>query len=811
MPRRNKVEVIIEGKDKATGPIKVVGKALAGLGGIAATAAGTFAGNLLSGAVGQLQELGRAAVGVGAQALQMGADFEYAMASMGAAAKSDISEGVTSLEELHDAAIAVGGDTRLLGVSATGAADSIIGLYKAGLDASQIFGDLNAFMNEGAELGGVLRASIDLAAATQLDMVQASDLAATTLATFGLSAEEIGPAMDNFVKAADASVAEVEDLAAAIANVGPTMAAFGIPLEDVNNALAVLSTRGIAGSEAGTALKSMFTNMMRPTNQVKGALAALGVNIYDTEGAMLSMPEIIGQFERALYGVNEVMVEVGGRTKDQQDELDRLTKMYGKAQQSLADYEAGIKGAGMSEKARAKKIAALRDQMVALEGEMAPLNAIQGEMVKTTRTLTEAQRNQYIQTIFGTFGMKAANTLLTEGVEGWTDMADETARATGTQAQAAAKAATLSGMMEALEGTIETVKIQIGEALLPVGKELIAWFSEMVDQHGPALVEWIGTAIPMAIQTLATFWTSTLLPALQVAGAYIVDTVIPTIAQITGWLRDNLPGALQIASAYWTGVLLPAVQVVAVFFKETLLPAIQTAITFVQSTVLPIFQAIYDWFIMNWPLISAVFQTAWTVISAVIQSVVEVIVGQVWPQLQEAFVAIQEAMASLGISWTEVWSAIQIAVGIVAAAIGAILLALIAAIAGVANGISAAIMPIVQGFMLMKEGAITAFTGLVQFFTGIWTLIQGLFTANGQMMEAGWQALWQGIVNIFMGVTGVLAGLIQTTMGSILAFLGGFVEGVIGFFTNLYTALVGGSIIPDLVTAMLALFTDMVT
>jgi TP901 family phage tail tape measure protein len=223
MPRRNKVEVIIEGKDKATGPIKVVGKALAGLGGIAATAAGTFAGNLLSGAVGQLQELGRAAVGVGAQALQMGADFEYAMASMGAAAKSDISEGVTSLEELHDAAIAVGGDTRLLGVSATGAADSIIGLYKAGLDASQIFGDLNAFMNEGAELGGVLRASIDLAAATQLDMVQASDLAATTLATFGLSAEEIGPAMDNFVKAADASVAEVEDLAAAIANVGPTM------------------------------------------------------------------------------------------------------------------------------------------------------------------------------------------------------------------------------------------------------------------------------------------------------------------------------------------------------------------------------------------------------------------------------------------------------------------------------------------------------------------------------------------------------------------------------------------------------------
>jgi TP901 family phage tail tape measure protein len=732
MPKRNTVEVIIKGIDKASGPIKVVGSALAGLGGIATTAAGTFAGNLLTGAVDQLQNLGMAAIGVGAEALQMGKDFEFAMASMSAAAKSDISEGVTSLEELHDAAIAVGGDTRLLGVSATGAADSIIGLYKAGLNAADIFGDLNGYMNEGAQLGGVLRASIDLAAASELDMVQASDLAATTLATFGLTAEEIGPAMDNFVKAADASVAEVEDLAAAMVNVGPTMAAFGIPLEDVNNALAVLSTRGIAGSEAGTALKSMFTNMMRPTDQVKDSLAALNVSLYDSEGAMRTMPDIIGQFQQALFGANEVMVETGGRTKAQQDALDRLAKMYGKTKQSLADYEAGIKGAGMTEKARAKKIADLLKQLSALEGQMGPLNAIQGTMTKSTRELTEAQRNQYIQTIFGTFGMKAANTLLAEGVEGWDAMAAATEAATGTQEQAASKAATLAGMMEALEGTIETVKIQIGEALIPVAKELVTWFSEMVDQYGPALVEWIGAAIPAAIQTLAAFWTSTLLPAIQIVGAYIQTVVIPILAQVVGWVRDNLPTALQLASEYWTNVLLPAIQTAIGYFQTNVVPVIQMA---VQA-----FTALSQWVIANMPMIQETFMMVWTTIQNALTMVagdtvpfVLMLFQQVADWFTENMPLIQETVETVLTAIQEFWTA--------------------------------------HGEQIMNALTVT-WEAIKLIISEALNIILTTFTLIMQLITGDWQGAWTSIQEILMSILTIIVAAITASLEIIAAYIG---------------------------------------
>ena len=60
-------------------------------------------------------------------------------------------------------------------------------------------------------------------------------------------AEFVNEAMDNFVKAADASVAEVGDLKEALSNIGPDAARLGFSIEDVNTALALLSTRGIRG------------------------------------------------------------------------------------------------------------------------------------------------------------------------------------------------------------------------------------------------------------------------------------------------------------------------------------------------------------------------------------------------------------------------------------------------------------------------------------------------------------------------------------------------------------------------------------
>ena len=331
------------GAEKAAGGFNFLGSVVTGVSTAIATAA-------IDAVVG----LGKAMVQLGADSIDVAADFQSSMARLSIAAN----DPALAMEDLQEIALAVGGDTRLLGVSASGAAEAMTGLYKAGLTTTDIFGDVNGFMEEGAELGGALRAAIDLAAATQLDMVEASDLAAVSMATFGFQAEEMGMstsdfatfALDNFIRAADASVAEVEDLAEAVRNVGPQAAAMGFGIDEVNTALGLLSTRGITGATAGTNLNSMLTNLQRDTPKVTETLDELGVSLFDDEGNFLSLVDIIGQFQ------------------------------------------------------------------VSMEG------------------MTEAQRNQIALTVAGSFGQKAFNTLVGEGVEGWVGMTDAMENATGMQA-----------------------------------------------------------------------------------------------------------------------------------------------------------------------------------------------------------------------------------------------------------------------------------------------------------------------------------------------------------------------------------------
>lgn len=480
----------MEGKTGRVGG--VLGKALGGIGKVAAgaMAVGLAAGAAAVGAVGLAI----------AKAIPLAADFQSQLVGLQLAAR----ESGMSFSELHDLALAVGGDVRLLGVSATGAADAMTGLYKAGLTTTEIFGDVNAYMEEGAELGGALRAAIDLAAATELDMVQASDLAAVALSTFGGEleteaerAEFVATALDDMVRAADASVAEVSDLAAALTNAGPVMAQYGYGVEEVNTALALLSTRGIKGAEAGTALRSMMTNMLRPTKTVTGALEELNVSLYDQEGQLKPLNTIIGEFQASLAGV------------------------------------------------------------------------------------TEEQRNQYVTTIAGTYGMRAMNTLLAEGTEGWDAMREATASAAGIQEQAAARAKTFAGRMEALRGTVETLKIGIGEAFLPVLTDLMGRFSELVSEHGPALTAafqkvaaWLGENLPKAIETVTGFVKAQLIPALT---------------ETWRFLKEDIPAAVAAATEVWEGTLRPALGKISAVIEDNLNPILAGLATVLLLVVVPAF------------------------------------------------------------------------------------------------------------------------------------------------------------------------------------------------------------------------------
>ncbi len=313
-------------------------------------------------------------VGAGVAMVNEAAKFESAVNVLGVAAR----QSGTAMSDLSAAALAVGEDTQLIGIDAMQAADALTTFYKTGLTTADIFGDLNGYLAGTVGLGGALRASIDLAAASDLDLAAASDAVAIAMKTFNLTAADAVYIADSFVGSADASVAEVSDLVQALYVFGPTANQFGWSLAEANTALAILSERGIRGAEAGTALRSMMTNLMRDADPVTEALQALNISLYDQEGALFPLPKIIGDLSAAMAG------------------------------------------------------------------------------------LTEEQRNQYIQTLAGTYGMKALATFIAEGTDGFAAMTEQIGSAATAQEVGTQRTKGFAAALEQFGGTLQTFLVEAG-------------------------------------------------------------------------------------------------------------------------------------------------------------------------------------------------------------------------------------------------------------------------------------------------------------------------------------------------------------
>ena len=420
--------------------LKKTEQGLGGIGGAAKKAMGGV--GALLGPMGIAGAVAGAGALVG-KSISQAAAFEAAINTLRVA----VGDTGPDIKDLSKVALQMGADTQLVGIDAMQSAEAMENFAKAGLSAADMFGGangLNDYLKEGTNLSGAMRAAVDLAAASELDMAAASDVISIAMATFGIEAEDAIKITDNFVKAADASVTSVPELAAALANVGPTFAAFGWGLDDVNNALALLSQRGISGAEAGTALKSMMTNMMSGSKKVTSSLGALNVELYDQAGNMRELPDILGQLEAGLAGVSE------------------------------------------------------------------------------------EERNMRIQTIAGTYGMKAMNTLLAGGVAGWTAMEGATAKASSAQEVAQARTEGFGGAMEALEGSIQTLMIRAGTPLIKhVLTPMVGWLAKVIGKIAMVDFGTLGTSIK-------SFVTDAGAKALTLFGN--VTTAIGNIpAAITAW------------------------------------------------------------------------------------------------------------------------------------------------------------------------------------------------------------------------------------------------------------------------------------
>jgi hypothetical protein len=99
--------------------------------------------------------------------------------------------------------------------------------------------------------------------------------------------------------------------------------------------------------------------------------------------------------------------------------------------------------------------------------------------------------------------------------------------------------------------------------------------------------------------------------------------------------------------------------------------------------------------------------------------------------------------------------------------------------------------------------------GVQEVVMGFVDLVISLFQGNTEGILAALNRMEAGAIEIIFGmIGGILAGF-GGLVATGLAFIEGFVLGIVEFFARLYHELVGGSIVPDMVNAILGWFTNL--
>ena len=200
-------------------------------------------------------------VGLGGLAVKTFADFEQSMAKVQAIS------GATGkdFEALTQTAKDLGISTRF---AASEVSDLMLNYSKLGFSSD--------------EIQKITGATLDLALATGEDLARSAEVAGSTLRAFGLDATEMVHLTDVMANSFSSSALDLDKFSESMKYVAPVAKNANVSLEETTAMLSVLANNGIKGSQAGTALRRIITEIGasgKPTTQALKELAASGLDL----------------------------------------------------------------------------------------------------------------------------------------------------------------------------------------------------------------------------------------------------------------------------------------------------------------------------------------------------------------------------------------------------------------------------------------------------------------------------------------------------------------------------------------------------
>lgn len=290
---KEKYEVLLEAKDKITPVLQTIGSGLKNFGSRAwnvtlkavdyATAPIRGVINLLKNPILQAGAVLGVSVGL-ADTINTYKDFEAAMSQVQAISGSTQSD----LTRLTAKAKEMGATTKF---TAAESAEAFNYMAMAGWNAEQMMGGIEGILN--------------LAAASGEDLGTTSDIVTDALTAFGLKASDATHFSDVLAQASSSANTDVGMMGETFKYVASMAGSLSYSIEDVALMTGLMANSGIKSTQAGTSLNSVLTRLATNSSGAADAIAALGVNFYDSAGNARPLGTVMGELREATKGMNQ--------------------------------------------------------------------------------------------------------------------------------------------------------------------------------------------------------------------------------------------------------------------------------------------------------------------------------------------------------------------------------------------------------------------------------------------------------------------------------------------------------------------------
>lgn len=609
-----------------------------------------------------------AVTGLGVASVKTAADFESSMSQVQATmgiTKDSMSkldgQTVNTMDALSDLAKEMGAKTAF---SASECAEALNYLALAGYDTQ--------------EMADTLPTVLNLAAAGGIDLASASDMVTDAMSALGMETSDANKMVDQMAKTASSTNTSVGQLGEGILTIGATAKTVKGGTAELNTALGILANNGIKGAEGGTHLRNVILSLQSPTDTATAQMEALGLSVYDSEGNMRSLNDILGDLNASMDG------------------------------------------------------------------------------------MTAEEKANIISKIFNKTDLSSVNALLANTGDTWMDLQSAIENSGGAAQQMAdTQLDNLSGLLTILKSAVEGFAISIGDALMPMIKNIVAKIQSFVD--------WLNNLDEGTRQVIVKIglFIAALGPLLVILGTVISKVGVALQAfsklglRITSLVSNagGLSGVMSKVGATIGGIYAPVVAAVAVIgtlvaaffnlwktneeFRDNII-AIWNRIKdvfsgFAQGITEKLnalgfdFQNFKEVISTIWNglcnFLAPVFEGAFSHIANILEGVLGVI-----SSLLDVFIGIFTG------NWSQVWEGVKGIFSTVWEYIQNTFTICMNAIRGVAD--------VVLGWFGTSWNE--TWTGIKDFFVGIWTSISTFFTN-----------LWEGIKNTVQSAIMFIASILQ--------------------------------------------------